>query len=345
MTLNFVVTAPWKTTCADPFLSSRHNPNVGFPPSNFIKRRPRQQLARQHWHCPKCSNIESRPRPDAFETEPGFLPQTIEYAIQQSQDATKKALCSGVTQLRIELPMGRSRKHWYVLSPMPSWYEEASILAFHYAELFNGLHITIVLGSGPGVEHPVPWISELRRIEDETPPLPPSSSWRIVIFAAISQNQRGLFEKRLKEIGNPDVVILFCSFLDAPLSIPCESFTTCYMCRALDRLAVMKEAHDAFWSVFIEIAVFEYEWVGNKSIESEYDWLPRRKDVERFAFTRGALKIRESEYLRTNYSGCEAGFWPFMTISCRDVLPLDGGLIEQKAKMKQRSKSKPFGFF
>lgn len=345
MTLNFVIPAARKTTPDYSILSIASDRNSGLLSSNFIPLQPRQRYARRHWQCPTCSTPIPCPRPDAFETEPGFLPQTIEYAIRQSQEATKKALCNGVTQLRIELPMGRSRKHWYVLSPIPSWYEEASILAFHYAELFVGLHITIVLGSGPGVEHPVPWISELRRIEDETPPLPPPSTRRVVIFAAISQDQRGLFEQRLKEIGSPDAVILFCSLFDAPLSIPCQSFTTCYMCRALDRLAVMKESHDAFWSVFIEIAVFEYEWVGNKSSEPQHDWHPKQIDVQRFAISRGALKVRESEYLHTKYSGCEAGFWPFMTISCRDVLPLDGELMERKAEIKQKSKAKPFGFF
>lgn len=304
-----------------------------------------RQAQRAQRRCATCSvPFSSWPRPDVGETEPAFLPQTIEYAVHQAQEATKRALCAGLTHVRVELPMGRSRSHWYVLSPVASWYAEASILAFHYAELFNGLHISLVLGAGPGVSHPVPWISELRRLEDDTPPAPLSSTRHVVIFAAVSDKQYPLLKQRLDEIGSPDAVILFCSFLNVPLSLPFEPFVICYLCRAFDKLAVMRDAYDAPWSIFIEIAVFEYEWVGDKPNSSK--WVPLQETIERFAFANGACHKKGSKYLGTRFSGCEAGFWPFMTISCREVLPLDGALLEQEARKKEeKSKSRPFGFF
>lgn len=324
-------------------------PNVSNRNNNNNNNKPR--------HTPTASER----RPGTEHTDPAFLPQTIEYAIRQAQHATRDALCAGLTHLQVELPMGRSRSHWYAMSPSATWYKEASILAFHYAELFQGLHISLVLGNGPGVTHPVPWISDLRRLEDEPPESAPATSLseptssspspaasgQVVIFAGINESQRDLFHSRLEQLEhNSDVkgVILFCSFLETPLSHSFAPFHLTYLCRPFKKLALLRDGHNAPWSVFIEIAVFEYEWVGDR--EASSNWIPVQETLERFVFSNGAFVKRESAYLATKYCGCEGGFWPFMTICSREVLPLDGVTLEREAEVKKKkARARPFGFF
>lgn len=301
------------------------------------------------------------PRPETIHTDPSFLPQTIEYAIGESQRATRDALCAGITNLQIELPMGRSRSHWYVMSPFNTWYPEASVLAFHYAEMFKGLHISLILGCGPGVTHSVPWISDLYRLEDDIPPdssLQSTSknsidtSHRVVIFSGIATSQYETFEKRLNEIqkDNVEAIIVFNCFLNVPLSkikLP-SHFQIAYLCRAFNKLAILKNSHLSPWSVFIEIAVFEYEWIGNRDDGDGDDdkWFPDQEKLERFVCSRGAYQKKATAYMRTDFSGCEAGFWPFMTACCRNVLPYDGDLLEREFLAKQeKKKARPFGFF
>lgn len=168
-----------------------------------------------------------------------------------------------------------------------------------------------------------------------------------MIFAGVKEDQRELFEERLRQVEqheNVNGVILFCSFLKTPLSQKVAPFRIVYLCRALDKLAVLRERHDGAWSVFIEIAVFEYEWIGNR--EETENWTPVQEILERYAFANGASVKKGSAYLETKYSGCEAGFWPFMTIVSRNVLPLDGRMMAGEAERKKaKNKSRPFGFF
>lgn len=326
-----------------------------------------------------------------------FLPQTIEYAIQQAQDVTVNALSTGHKILRVELPMGRARNHWYLLSPVNAWYNEASILAFHYAEMFRGACISVVVASGPGVSHPVPWIAHIRSLDDPTPweipdadravatgamavreesmkddecmgafeddlselssdtndsgvvegdgPVP-----RVTIFTGVTSKQQALLQTRVDEANETeDAIIIFCSFLDVPLSRPILDPIPklCYMCRAFDKLAVFFDEPRSEWAIFVEIAVFEYEWVGNRSVSDT--WYPIQENLERFAFAHGAVHKKGTAYLTSRFAGCEAGFWPFMTISCRDVLPLSGDLLDDEARTKSEKskarKSRPFGFF
>lgn len=272
------------------------------------------------------------------------IPQTIEYALLQAKDATSRALCDGICDIRVEMPMGRARSHWYVLSPISAWYAEAATLAFHYAEMFKGLHITMVLGSGPGVTHPVAWIATISRIEDPLPPPDPAAEHRVVIFAAVSPKQKSHLQDRLDEIVRPDATILFNSFMETPLTVDIAPFQMSYISRTMDKIAVLRMAHNQPWDVFVEIAVFEFEWVGQKALSES--WKPSVAAIESFARARGACSAKGSDYYNTRYSGCEAGFWPFMTISSRNVLPLDGTVFEREERAKQQGKLKnPFGFF
>lgn len=314
-------------------------------------------------HAPReCDNgpdlqfpLPLEPRPDVPPGGPPFIPQTIEYAIVQAQAATRRALEAGVTYVRVELPMGRSRAHWYVLSPPAAWYEEASVLAFHFAEMFKGLHISLVLGTGPGVTHPVPWMADVRRLEDDPEPLPIDGAPRVVIFAGVRPAQRELLLERVAASATAQAVVMLNSMLETPLTQKMAPFRFAYACRAFHKHAVLRETHDGAWSIFVEIAVFEYEWVGDRGGMSdsasnsggdEGEWMPTQGSIERFAVSRGAFRKKENAYFQTEFAGCEAGFWPFMTICCREVLPLDGRKLDEEERAKQqKNKSKTFGFF
>lgn len=340
-----------------------------------------------------------------------FLPQTIEFSIRQAQRATAEALSNGEKLVRVELPLGRARSHWYLLSPIPSWYSEASVLAFHFAEMFRGSCISMVVGSGPGVSYPVPWIANVRVLGDETPRHIPNAGLaaavgaaavanehvandesadmieedeqrgngigiekkivedemiedldnkenvalddnvpRVTIFTSVTGKQQALLQKRVDEASETeDAIVIFCSFLDVSLSRPILDPLpkACYICRAYDKLAILRDGWETDWSIFIEIAVFEYEWVGNRQFSET--WYPTQENLERFAFSQGAMHKKGTAYLTSRFGGCEAGFWPFMTISCRELLPLDGMVLEKEeqdrsARSKAR-KSRPFGFF
>lgn len=330
-----------------------------------------------------------------------FLPQTIEFSIRQAQRAAAEALSAGEKLLRVELPLGRARSHWYLLSPIPAWYAEASVLAFHFAEMFRGTCISVVIGSGTGVPYPVPWIASARTLDEETPRSIPNAGLaaaggasaasrefidsdtrrdkfeeehqlgedhalenlddveniqvdgyvpRVTIFAGVTGNQQALLQQRVDEASETeDAIIIFCSFLDVSLSRPILDPLprACYICRAYDKLALIRDGHEADWSVFIEIAVFEYEWVGNRKFSDT--WHPTQENLERFAYSQGATHKKGTAYLTSRYAGCEAGFWPFMTISCRELLPLDGTLLDDEERLKAERnkvrKGRPFGFF
>ena len=270
-----------------------------------------------------------------------FIPQTIEYSIIEAQKATQRALCDDKTYLRVELPMGRSRKHWYRMSPMEAWYEESSILVFHYASMFKSLRIVLVLGSGPGVTHPVPWIEHVCRLEDITRDTIEGAD--VVIIGAVSSEQKHYISKVIQEIPDAKAYILFNCALDTPLDEEIGAFEHAYACRAMNKGALLKQFHDEMWHCFVEIAVFEYEWVGEDYLK------PSQTCLERFVTMRGAKRKGYVGYYFTDYAGCEGGFWPFMTAACREVLPMDGSILkrlrEEKLEKKARNNSRPFGFF
>lgn len=276
-------------------------------------------------------------------SEPAFIPQTIEYAIRRAKTATAHALSSGLTHVRVELPMGRSRKHWYRMSPLEAWYTETSVLAFHFCEMFKGLHITLILGQGPGVVHKTAWIGDLCRVEDAHKHHFSTASDRVVVIAGVAQAQRAVISEILSLVPDARAYVLFNSLLDVPLSQDLAPFKTAYACRAFDKCAALKECFDGPWAGFAEIAVFEYEWIGATKET------PTQRGIETLAGKRGAKQQGMNGYYETKFAGCEAGFWPFMTACCREVLPMDGSLMAevemQKTEKKARKSSRPFGFF
>lgn len=320
-----------------PLHPARHNlPSSASVPSQR-RRRPRPPKG-----CLPPPN--PKPRPDAEHA--AFIPQTIEFALRQAHQATADALIAGHTHLRVELPMGRSRKNWYRMSPITASHDESCLLAFHFAELFKGLTIHLVLPQPCAGIHSVPWIHAVHLVHHHdlfstlaVPPRP--KEHRVVIFAALHDDHLPLI-KQLVSI-NAQAVVLFNCLLQHPISHLLPPFTNVYITRALNKCAIFLNGHNAPWHVFVEIAIFEYEWVG----DCDNEWRPSQRAVERFAVARNAQLRSINGYWRTPYAGCEAGFWPFMTIACREVLPIDGRVMAkaQEEELKKKKNKRPFGFF
>lgn len=297
-----------------------------------------------------------RPDLDATDAYPAFIPQTIEYAVRQAQTATANALIADHTHLNVQLPMGRSRKHWYRMSPFPASLQESCILAFHFAEMFIGLDITLVIANGNPPASKVDWISHVVRMEhirsESAFPHRDSSEPRVVIVAAATAKQKRQLQQIVQYANSPKALIFFNCMLDVPIQPLMDGFVHAYICRPLEKCAILLESHDAEWDIFVEIAVFEYEWVGRRArmLDADNEWLPVQSVVEHFVSRRGASRKAANTYYSTPYAGCEAGFWPFMTIACQHVLPLDGAMLDQAARDKTDNKQKktntrPFGFF
>eukprot|EP00178_Gracilaria_changii_P012929 TRINITY_DN36414_c0_g1_i1.p1 TRINITY_DN36414_c0_g1~~TRINITY_DN36414_c0_g1_i1.p1 ORF type:complete len:339 (-),score=26.45 TRINITY_DN36414_c0_g1_i1:192-1187(-) len=284
----------------------------------------------------------SIPRPDGDDA--AFIPQTIEYALRQAHAATAHALVEGHTNLRVELPMGRTRKHWYRMSPMPASYTETALLAFHYATLFTGLCIHLVLTHPSPLTHPVPRVHAVHHTDHHdvlavlSEPQRPEQR-RVLVLAALRSQYKSLLAKLV--FVEADAIILLNSFLEEPLVTPVYPFVDTYIVRALQKSAVMRARHDAPWHVFTDIAVFEYEWVGN----CDNSWRPTQRRVENFALQRDAKTKAVNGYWHTPYAGCEAVFWTFMTLACRELLPLDGRVLDQISTEKKQKAQRPFGFF
>ena len=312
---------------------------------------------------PNTNNI----RHDAIDPPPAFLPQTVEYAIRRAQTATRSALVLGQTRLSIQLPMGRSRRHWYKMSPIDLWYSETEILVLHFVELFSPLDVHIVFcGSNKPKEkgkedkslpQPPPDYCTIHRLQDVHHAIDlvytrkqgkneDSENRKVLIIATANENQHDEIERVIKIGGKWEAIILFNCFMESPDSQLPHGFSRAYTCRAMDKAAVLQEGVNKQWEIFMEIAVFEYEWIGNEEREE----IPNQNQVENLALQRGARKKGINGYWKTNFGGCEAGFWPFMTAACKHVMPLDGRTWEKERRRKVEKKSKkgssrPFGFF
>lgn len=294
----------------------------------------------------------ARPRPDAASNPPHALPQTIEHALLLAQGATRAALEAAPTRaharLAVEVPMGRSRRFWYRMSPPSMAVAESATLALHFAQLFRGLRLAVVLGHGIAAAQRVPWVTGVFALDGLDGADDALRDAQVVVVAAAAKEQRAAVQhvSALCE-HSAEAVLLFNCFLDVPIAeaLP-PGFRHAYVCRALDKLAVLREEPCEHWHVFTEIAVFEYEWVGCRSLD-ESEWQPTQDNVERFAMARGAQRKGINGYFETGYSGCEAGFWPFMTIASEKVAPFDGSLMESAARKKAEKKAnkRPFGFF
>lgn len=309
-------------------------------------------------------------RHDAIDPPPAFLPQTVEYAIRCAQAATRSALILGQTRLSVELPMGRSRRHWYRMSPMDLWYSETETLALHFVELFSPLEVHIVFcGRNKRTEkrtekgkndkpfaQPPPDYCTIHRLQDvhhtidlrhrrKQDKKEDDENGRVLMIAAANENQHAEIERIIKLGEKWEAIILLNCFMDCVNARLPKDFLRAYTCRAIDKAAVLQEGVNKRWEIFVEIAVFEYEWVG----EEKGKEIPSQNQVERLALLRGARKKGINGYWESSFGGCEAGFWPFMTAACRHVMPLDGGMWEKerrrKVEKKSKGSSKPFGFF
>lgn len=340
--------------------------------SRRVQKRPRYAPLRVV--CTGQSEIGGAPDEQGEQHDPPFIPQTIEYALREAQTATAAALMEGHTQLIVELPMGRSRKHWYRMSPMDGELvrAESATLTMHFAEMFSGANIQIVLGYDSRLSYDVEWIQRLD-VLDETvlnnagqaaeyaldsftdstgcdsggsePDSHSARTPRILIVGALLLSQKGQLDALLAVTPPDTAVVLVNCFLEVPFSRArvSSSFRPVYVCRTMDKMAILfigygPEAEG--WHIFTETSIFEFEWVGRRPS----DWLPTSAGVESVASQRGARRQGINGYYRSVAPACESGFWPFMTISCTLLLPVPGHVLEN-SRSKSQSQKRPFGFF
>ncbi|CDF40821.1 unnamed protein product [Chondrus crispus] len=244
--------------------------------------------------------------------------------------------------MRVELPMGRSRRFWYRMSPPAMAVRESSVLALHFAQIFKGLRLVIAMAEGAEPAQKVDWaavvdLSDASRVVRDA---------EVVVVVGAGAGRRREVDQVLEASRLARAVVLFNCLMDAPIEDRWERAEDVYVCRAMDKCAVLREGAGAPWSVFVEIAVFEYEWVGDR--REEAGWVPAQGNVERYVASRGASK-KVKGYWSTAFSGCEGGFWPFMTIAMTETLPIDGRAMEEerqeKAEKKNKKAGRPFGFF
>jgi hypothetical protein len=304
----------------------------------------------------------------ADDVDPPFLPQTIEYALRQAQVAATAAISEGKTRLAIALPMGRSRKHWNRVADMDGDVTrfESATLAIHFAQIFEGKCIRLVLGMDARPPYIIPWMQDIRIMDsasrrrginqshtDEiaefdagtTRAIAAEPPLDVLIIGALTLRHRAKLDELLKGVSLETVVVLFNCMLEVPhadSSFP-SNFVPAYVCRPGKRCAYMYVGfgpHADGWHIYTETAVFEYEWVGRR----DDSWVPTDAALEDVALARGARRHGVDRFWRVVAPGCESGFWPFMTVSCRDILPLPGHLFE-KPSTKSAINRRPFGFF
>jgi hypothetical protein len=335
----------------------------------WVSRRPRVLARRPRRHLGgACTALVMTSDESADDPDPPFLPQTIEYALGQAQLATTAAMSEGQMRLVIALPMGRSRKNWNRLADMDSDITrfESATLAIHFAQLFEGKRIQLVLGMDARPSYTIPWMQDIRIIDatsrrrdidhssindipgtDAGAAYPDGAGCRpdVLIIGALTRRHREKLDTLLKDVSRETVVVLINCMLEVPhadSSFPSE-FVPVYVCRPGRRCAYMYVGfgpHADGWHIYTETAVFEYEWVGRR----DDPWVPTDASIEDVALARGARRHGTERFWRVVAPGCESGFWPFMTVSCRDVLPLPGHLFE-KPSTKSAFNRRPFGFF
>lgn len=331
------------------------------------KRRSRCLFARAQYARRAAGSVAStQASPDSYDVP--FLPQTIEYALNQAQMATASALQQGHTRLAVALPMGRSRKHWYRLSPPSSELvqAESAILTLHFAELFKGANICVVLGYDSRPPYTISWIQDLRLLGDaarvasnvdrfhiltdnnlvgETDAVTEQQP-KVLIVGAVCAAQKPQLDVLLKKV-DPDIAIVAVNCLldlpAAPSPFP-ACFEYVYVCRCRNKAAYLFIGYGPLacsWQIFSEISVFEFEWVAQR----DADWEPTDVALDDVLREVGVRRRGINGYWESCAPGRESGFWPFMSIACPNVMPLPGWMFEQKIKKKNNSSKKPFGFF
>lgn len=321
-----------------------------------VRRRPPFFLTR-------CCVPASRPiadftgsRPDGEAIDPAFIPQTIEYALRCAQSATAAAFAAEETRVSVTLPMGRSRRHWYRLSPLDGVLvrKENVTLALHFVSMFKGLRIRVVLGMDPDVGWNVPWIERCDVVGEEGKgwgqgvPEEEGSEPDVVLLGGFVASQKIIFEEELSKIGRDSAVVVFNCFTEVALGKLAirglDGFKPAYVCRSDNKTALLfvgyGEEADG-WNIYTETAIFEFEWVGRRSAEL---WTPTAKTVDVVVQGRGCKRKAMGGYWESAFAACESGFWPFMTIASPQILPIPGCRFASKVKSSKGS-PKPFGFF
>lgn len=270
------------------------------------------------------------------------LPQTIEYSLQCAKEATRQALLSGILRISIELPMGRSRKYWYKMAPLDDIYEESSLLATHFCEMFQGARIKLVLGAKVALgldAKKVPWIDKVDFVNVENGNgVLQLDSFDVVVIAAVDTGRAWLLQEIVNDFSSEVAIVVLNCCLEDELreGIP-DTFVQTYLCRSVEKGAVLKYRHSEDWHVFDEIAVFDYDWV----CRQPSSWRPTRVAVEEALIGAGAQRESMNGYYKSS-QGLEAGFWPFMTIAVPFILPVEGAFPEHSRLRRTRA---PFGFF
>lgn len=232
------------------------------------------------------------------------------------------------------------------MSPLAMSLSESAILSLHLAQLFRSLNILILVPDPIHNLQRVDWAHVISLTDAQNDDAYKPESADVVIVAGALQSQWRIVERVVQRSANTKAVVLLNCRIDVAPGDSIAGFDDVYICRAMDKFAVLKDGFGFGWSVFIEIAVFEYEWIGNKG----EDWQPTQRACEAFATSLGAERRGLNGYFDSRGPGCEAGFWPFMTISGVRVLPIDGRDLARleriKAEKKARQANKrPFGFF
>lgn len=243
------------------------------------------------------------------------------------------------------------------------------MLTLHFAELFKGARMRVVLGTDARPEWTIPWMQKLQMLDDaaygdDVAAVVPRMDGEegadgegefeigsdepddVLIIGAVSSSQKKQLDMLLARVAPETAVVLFNCLIELPVAPSpfTPIFKHAYVCRSENKTAVLHVGYGPEangWHVYTETAIFEYEWVGCRR---EPDWLPTSTAIEKVVQARGSKRRTINGYWESVASGCESGFWPFCTIACRDVCPVPGSKFEKKGK-SQRSNSKPFGFF
>lgn len=319
---------------------------------------PTKPIRRMAVNATACTRHPSRPFRELNSTTfPAYLPQTIEYAVVEAQRCMAEALRDEHRRIIVELPMGRSRKYWYRFSPRDMWLRESTTLAPHLAEALSGADIRIIVGNASRLPR-LSWVSSFCTLSQVTVDpqdfLTNISETTIVFIVGLVHKQQLHLHQLIQQIPESVPIILMNCMMElpyAPSPFP-KGFTPVYMCRALKGCAFARYGHHAPWHLFVEIAVFEYEWIRDIQFSDQPDaWVPVQSAIETAALRRGALVKAPHTHYKSPHKGCEAGFWPFMTITFQQTLPLDGVAMHDEARdaakrrKRKSSGSKPFGFF
>lgn len=288
---------------------------------------------------------------------PPFIPQTMECALKAAQDAALHALSDGLRRIIVELPMGRIRKYRYQLAPQQHWLRESGLLASHFVEALRSADVRVVVSECCDPSSCTQkWITckqPLRSADCETL-LKQVGESTIVVLVGVPGRHVSYLERICGKVPDTVPVVLFNCLMDMPMNSSAfkavPTFEPTYMCRSLKRSVFSRFGHRQPWHLFLEIAVFEYDWIANVPNSEDESYVPTLESIERVAEIRGAVRKGNSTYYQQIQPGCEAGFWPFMSLAANYILPLDGSTYLEDIdpgwqKRKAAKPSRPFGFF